>query len=75
MEDAKDLKSSEKMKDICYVFSTFTDASLEKLYHSFNVKQKRVGLECFLITAILFDIYMLVVCKTLFLLLALKGEK
>ncbi|CAH2015830.1 unnamed protein product [Acanthoscelides obtectus] len=53
-------KSVGKMKEICYVFNTFTDPSLEKLYQSFSVKQKRTGLECFLITAILFDIYMLV---------------
>ncbi|CAH1175806.1 unnamed protein product [Phaedon cochleariae] len=54
-------KSTGKMKETCYLFNTFTDASLEKLYQSFSVKQKRAGLECFLITALLFDIYMLVV--------------
>ncbi|XP_074041130.1 adenylate cyclase 3 [Leptinotarsa decemlineata] len=57
----EDHKSAEKMKEVCYLFNTFTDPSLEKLYQSFNVKQKRAGLECFLIGAILFDIYMLVV--------------
>ncbi|CAH1098596.1 unnamed protein product [Psylliodes chrysocephalus] len=54
-------KSAGKMKEICYLFNTFTDPALEKLYQSFSVKQKRMGLECFLLTAILFDIYMLVV--------------
>lgn len=49
------------MKNLCWVFSTFRDSALEKLYQSFSVRQKRAGLECFLITAILFDIYMLVV--------------
>ncbi|CAG9862876.1 unnamed protein product, partial [Phyllotreta striolata] len=57
----EDQKSAGKMKESCYLFNTFTDPSLEKLYQSFNVKQKRAGLECFLLTAILFDIYMLVV--------------
>ncbi|XP_028137320.1 adenylate cyclase type 3 [Diabrotica virgifera virgifera] len=57
----EDQKSSGKMKETCYLFNTFTDPSLEKLYQSFSVKQKRAGLECFLLTAILFDIYMLVV--------------
>ncbi|XP_050300517.1 adenylate cyclase type 3 [Anthonomus grandis grandis] len=50
-----------KMKDICYIFNTFSDHSLESLYQSFSVKQKRAGLECFIITAALFDVYMLVV--------------
>ncbi|XP_057663021.1 adenylate cyclase type 3 [Diorhabda carinulata] len=54
-------KSSGKMKETCYVFNTFTDPSLEKLYQSFSIKQKRAGLECFLLTAILFDLYMLVI--------------
>lgn len=53
--------SSGKMKDICYMFSAFRDPSLEKLYQNFSVHQKHSGLECFLITAILFDVYMLVV--------------
>ncbi|CAH0556773.1 unnamed protein product [Brassicogethes aeneus] len=61
MEEQKDIQSSGKMKEMCYFFSTFTDPSLERLYQSFSVKQKRAGLECFLITAILFDIYMIVV--------------
>ncbi|EFA03954.2 adenylate cyclase type 3 [Tribolium castaneum] len=54
-------KSSGQMKNLCWVFSSFRDSALEKLYQSFSVRQKRAGLECFLITAILFDIYMLVV--------------
>lgn len=54
-------KSSGKMKTSCYIFSTFRDKALEKLYQSFSVRQKRAGLECFLVTAILFDIYMLII--------------
>ncbi|XP_066254775.1 adenylate cyclase type 3 [Euwallacea similis] len=52
---------SGKMEDRCYLFNTFPDKSLEWLYQSFSVKQKRAGLECFVVTAALFDMYMLVV--------------
>lgn len=52
---------SEKLKSRCFLWSSFDDPSLEKLYQSYSVKQKRAGLECFLITAVLFDIYMLVI--------------
>lgn len=51
----------ENLQSCCLFWSSFKDPSLEKLYQSYSVKQKRAGLECFLITAILFDIYMLVV--------------
>lgn len=54
-------KASGKMKNWCFIYNTFRDSSLEKLYQSFSVRQKRSGLECFLITAILFDNYMLLV--------------
>ncbi|KAF7284873.1 adenylate cyclase 3 [Rhynchophorus ferrugineus] len=57
----KDNQFVGKMKEMCCIFTTFTDHSLESLYQSFSVKQKRAGLKCFVITAILFDIYMLVV--------------
>lgn len=60
MEEQKD-KDRDKMKEKCFLVSTFTDSSLERLYQSFSVKQKRAGLECFLIAAILFDIYMIAV--------------
>lgn len=49
------------MKSHCFFWSSFKDPSLEKLYQSYSVKQKRSGLECFLVTAILFDLYMLIV--------------
>lgn len=39
----------------------FPDATLEKLYLSYNVHQKREGLYCFLVTAVLYDIFYLVV--------------
>lgn len=39
----------------------FADASLEKLYLSYSVKQKREGLHCFLLASILYDIYYLAV--------------
>lgn len=52
---------SDKLKSCCFLWSSFDDPALEKLYQSYSVKQKRAGLECFLITAVLFDIYMLVV--------------
>jgi len=38
---------------------SFRDPALEKLYQSYNVKQKRPGLEVFLYAAILYDMYML----------------
>lgn len=55
------MTASGKMNSICCFFSTFRDKSLEKLYQSFSVRQKRAGLESFLLTAILFDVYMLIV--------------
>lgn len=61
MAEPKDTLVAENMKSRCFLWSSFRDESLEKLYQSYSVKQKRAGLECFLITAILFDIYMLVV--------------
>ncbi|XP_060518105.1 adenylate cyclase type 3 [Cylas formicarius] len=60
-DQQKDGRASSKMREVCHLFSTFKDKSLEWLYQSFSVKQKRAGLQCFLVTAILFDIYMLVV--------------
>ncbi|CAG9769075.1 unnamed protein product [Ceutorhynchus assimilis] len=60
-KEPKDNQVTGKMKEMCYFFNTFSDQSLEWLYQSFSVKQKRAGLECFVITAALFDIYMLVV--------------
>ncbi|KAH1001555.1 hypothetical protein HUJ04_005555, partial [Dendroctonus ponderosae] len=38
--------------------------SLEWLYRKFSRKQKKVGLDCFMLTAIIFSIYMLVVSNT-----------
>lgn len=40
---------------------TFTDPALEKLYRSHSSNQKRTGLQCFLLGAILFDLYTLIV--------------
>lgn len=60
-KNAKDNQVSGKMKEMCYLFNKFSDESLEWLYQCFSVKQKRAGLECFVVTAVLFDIYMLVV--------------
>ena len=37
----------------------FNDDSLEKLYLSYSVKQKREGLHCFILSSILYDIYYL----------------
>lgn len=43
----------------------FTDTSLEKLYLSYSVKQKREGLHCFILASILYDIYYLSIpCDT-----------
>ncbi|KAK6631967.1 hypothetical protein RUM44_006997 [Polyplax serrata] len=39
----------------------FNDASLEKLYLSYSVEQKREGLHCFLLASILYDIYYLAI--------------
>ncbi|GJQ82981.1 Ac3 [Trypoxylus dichotomus] len=61
MAEQKDSLILDKMQSSCFLCSSFKDPSLEKLYQSYSVKQKRAGLECFLITAILFDIYMLVI--------------
>lgn len=61
MGKRKDTLVSGKMQSRCFLWSSFSDPALEKLYQSYSVKQKRAGLECFLITAVLFDIYMLVV--------------
>ncbi|XP_022908254.1 adenylate cyclase type 3 [Onthophagus taurus] len=61
MADQKDSLILDKMQSSCFLLSSFKDPSLEKLYQSYSVKQKRSGLECFLIMAIFFDIYMLVV--------------
>lgn len=61
MGDQKDSLILDKMQSSCFLFSSFKDPALEKLYQSYSVKQKRSGLECFLITALLFDIYMLIV--------------
>lgn len=44
-----------------FIFSHFKEASLEKLYQKFTIRQKRKGLECFLVTSILFDLYMIFV--------------
>lgn len=41
--------------------SGFADPSLEHLYQSYSVKQKRPALQCFLLAAILYDAYWLVV--------------
>lgn len=61
MADQKESLLSEKMQSSCFLWSSFKDPALEKLYQSYSVRQKRAGLECFLIAAILYDIYMLVV--------------
>lgn len=61
MGKAKESLLSGKLKSRCFLWSSFDDPSLEKLYQSYSVKQKRAGLECFLMTAVLFDIYMLVI--------------
>lgn len=45
----------------CFLWSSFEDPSLERLYQSYSVRQKRAGLECFLVAAVLFDVYMLVI--------------
>jgi adenylate cyclase 3 len=39
--------------------SGFADPSLEHLYQSYSVKQKRPALQCFLLAAILYDLYWL----------------
>lgn len=61
MVKRKDTLLSGKMEARCFLWSAFNDPALEKLYQSYSVKQKRAGLECFLITAVLFDVYMLVI--------------
>ncbi|KAK3922439.1 Adenylate cyclase type 3 [Frankliniella fusca] len=38
----------------------FLDPSLERLYQSYSVKQKRAGVQCFLAAAVLYDVFMLV---------------
>lgn len=39
----------------------FSDPSLEHLYQTYSVKQKRGALQCFLVAAVLYDIYWLAV--------------
>ncbi|XP_034231454.1 adenylate cyclase type 3-like [Thrips palmi] len=38
----------------------FSDPSLERLYQSYSVKQKRAGVQCFLAAAVLYDVFVLV---------------
>ncbi|KAK5646340.1 hypothetical protein RI129_004804 [Pyrocoelia pectoralis] len=59
MGDQPDSLVVDKMQGRCLLWNSFKDEALEKLYQTYCVKQKRSGLECFLITAILFDIYMI----------------
>lgn len=59
--DHKDSLVLGKMHTRCFLWSAFSDPYLEKLYQSYSIKQKRAGIECFLIAAILFDIYVLLV--------------
>lgn len=40
---------------------SFIDTDMEKLYQSYSVKQKRSGMQCFIYTAILFDLYTIVI--------------
>lgn len=61
MGDQGDALIADKMQSGCILWSSFKDPSLEKLYQTYCIKQKRAGLECFLVTAILFDIYVLTV--------------
>ncbi|XP_031342492.1 adenylate cyclase type 3-like isoform X2 [Photinus pyralis] len=61
MGDQLDTRVVDKMQGRCLLWNSFKDQALEKLYQAYCVKQKRAGLECFLITAILFDIYMITV--------------
>lgn len=42
----------------------FSDPSLEHLYQSYSVKQKRGALQCFLAAALLYDLYWLAVPQT-----------
>ncbi|XP_025831186.1 adenylate cyclase type 3 [Agrilus planipennis] len=44
-----------------FLWSSFKDKGVEKLYQSYSAKQKRSGLECFLLAAILFDIYLVAI--------------
>lgn len=62
-KDNNNQPSSGKMKETCFIFNTFSDQSLESLYQSFTVKQKKAGLECFVVTSFLFDVYTLAVSK------------
>lgn len=41
--------------------ASFSDPSLEHLYQTYSVKQKRAALQCFLCAAILYDAYFLLV--------------
>lgn len=66
-KDNNNQPSSGKMKETCFIFNTFSDQSLESLYQSFSVKQKKAGLECFVVTSFLFDLYTLAVSKFIYI--------
>lgn len=51
--------ATSKVQSRCFLWSSFTDPAIERLYQSYSVKQKRAGLQCFLYAAILFDVYIL----------------
>lgn len=50
-----------KIQSSCFLWSSFKDPAIERLYQSYSAKQKRAGLQCFLYAAILFDVYILAV--------------
>lgn len=65
MAEAKDTKPdlecgrSERRFPLSLLRRAFPDPALERLYLSYSNKQKRDGLHCFLLAAILYDVYYL----------------
>lgn len=52
---------ASKVQWSCFLCSSFREPAIEKLYQLYSVKQRRVGLQCFLFAAIFFDLYIMAV--------------
>lgn len=61
LAETGEAQNAGKRQSNCFLWSSFNDPAIERLYQSYSVKQKRAGLQCFLYAAILFDAYMLAV--------------
>lgn len=61
MSETGEGPNSGKCQSSCFLWSSFQDPDIERLYQSYSAKQKRAGMQSFLYAAMLFDVYMLAV--------------